>query len=157
MDRYDAILEHLKETQRQGLDTITGQFDSITNNLEQAIEAARSAVRVARPTDAGGLFPIEKVETALAALKAEAEQAAVQPEPAASTGVTLDNLRILDQARSQSELLRELLPMLAEHVGRAAVLVIRDGVVSAWSGIGFADASVLRSWNGGIAASPDFQ
>jgi len=37
------------------------------------------------------------------------------------------------------------------------VLVIRDGVVSAWSGIGFADGEKLRSWHGGVAASPNFE
>jgi hypothetical protein len=47
--------------------------------------------------------------------------------------------------------------MLAEHVGRAVVLVFRDEVISAWSGIGFADGEELRSWHGGVAASPDFQ
>ena len=47
--------------------------------------------------------------------------------------------------------------MLSDHVGRAVVLVIRDGVVSAWSGIGFADGEKLRGWHGGVAASPNFQ
>jgi hypothetical protein len=47
--------------------------------------------------------------------------------------------------------------MLSEHVGRAVVLVIRDGVISAWSGIGFADGEKLRTWHGGVGASPNFQ
>ncbi len=166
MDSYDAILEHLREAQRRGLESISGRFDSILDNLEQATEAAKAAVRDARPVNEGDVFPTLEVESAIAGLRAEAAQAAEAAEaakaaadakPTTQTGITLENLRTLDQARSQSELLRELLPMLAEHVGRAAVLVIRDGVVTAWSGIGFADASKLRSWNGGIAASPDFQ
>ncbi len=174
MDSYDAILEHFREAQRRGLDAMSSRFDSIADNFEQAIDAARSAVRDARPADAGDIFPINEVETALAGLRAEAAettraaeaaaaaaataaQAATVAEPVTQAGITLENLRTLDQARSQSELLRGLLPMLAEHVGRAAVLVIRDGVVTAWSGIGFTDANKLRQWNGGIAASPDFQ
>jgi hypothetical protein len=47
--------------------------------------------------------------------------------------------------------------MLSDHVGRAVVLVIRDGVISAWSGIGFADGEKLRTWHGGVGASPNFQ
>jgi hypothetical protein len=47
--------------------------------------------------------------------------------------------------------------MLSEHVGRAVVLVIREGVISAWSGIGFEDGEKLRGWHGGVAASPAFQ
>ncbi len=174
MDSYDAILEHFREAQRRGLDAMSSRFDSIADNFEQAIDAARSAVRDARPADAGDIFPINEVETALAGLRAEAAettraaeaaaaaaataaQAATVTKPVTQAGITLENLQTLDQARSQSELLRGLLPMLAEHVGRAAVLVIRDGVVTAWSGIGFTDANKLRQWNGGIAASPDFQ
>jgi hypothetical protein len=45
--------------------------------------------------------------------------------------------------------------MLAESVGRAVVLVIRDGVVTAWSGTGFDNDEKLRSWHGGLAGSPD--
>ena len=166
MDSYDAIIEHLREAQRRGLESISGRFDSIVDNLEQATEAAKAAVRDARPVNEGDVFPTHEVEKAIAELRAEAAQAADAAEaakatadakPAALAGITLDNLRTLDKARSQSELLRALLPMLAEHVGRAAVLVIREGVVTAWSGIGFEDASKLRSWNGGIASSPDFQ
>ncbi len=156
MDSYDAILEHFREAQRRGLDAMSSRFDSIADNFEQAIDAARSAVRDARPADAGDIFPINEVETALAGLRAEAAettraaeaaaaaaataaQAATVTKPVTQAGITLENLQTLDQARSQSELLRGLLPMLAEHVGRAAVLVIRDGVVTAWSGIGFTD------------------
>jgi hypothetical protein len=114
MDRYDAILEHLKKAQSQGLDSVATRAD----------------------------------------LRAEAA-AATTPSPAA--GISLENLRTLDAARSQSELLRALLPMLSDHVGRAVVLVIRDGVISAWSGIGFADGEKLRTWHGGVGASPNFQ
>ena len=55
------------------------------------------------------------------------------------------------------ELLRELLPVLAEHVGRAAVLVIRGTGVSAWSGIGFAVAERLREWQDEVSASENLQ
>jgi hypothetical protein len=44
--------------------------------------------------------------------------------------------------------------MLGEHVGRAAILVIREGVITAWSGVGFGDGEQLRRWQGGVAASP---
>ena len=54
---------------------------------------------------------------------------------------------------SQSELLKELLPAISEHAARAVVLVLRDGKVSAWSGIGFADGEALRSWQGDAAES----
>ena len=40
MDSYDAIIEHLREAQRRGLESISGRFDSIVDNLEQAIVEA---------------------------------------------------------------------------------------------------------------------
>ena len=152
MDRYDAILEHLKKAQSQGLDSVATRLDAIVESLGEVIQAAKNTVQSARPTDAEEVLPLAEVEALVAELRNETAIAA--PAPA---GITLENLRSLDAARSQSELLRALLPMLTEHVGRAVVLVIRDGVISAWSGIGFADGEKLRTWHGGVAASPNFQ
>ena len=148
MDRYDAILEQLKNAQSRGVDTVTKRLDAAVESLEQLIRAAKSTVEDALSSDAEEIFPLSEVE----ALIAE-----VRSEKAPTAGISLANLRTLDGARSQSELLRALLPILTEHVGRAVVLVIRDGVISAWSGIGFSDGENLRSWHGGVAASPDFQ
>jgi len=148
MDRYDAILEHLKNARSRGLDTVTKHLDATVESLEELIQAAKSTVQDALPMDAEETFPLREVEAFIAE---------VREEKTPTAGISLDNLRTLDRARSQSELLRALLPMLAEHVGRAVVLVFRDEVISAWSGIGFADGEELRSWHGGVAASPDFQ
>jgi hypothetical protein len=148
MDRYDAILEHLKKAQNQGLDSVATRLDTIVESLGELIQSARTTVQSARPTDAEEVLPLAEVETLVAELRHETGRPA---------GISIENLRTLDAARSQSELLRALLPMLSDHVGRAVVLVIRDGVISAWSGIGFADGEKLRTWHGGVAASPHFQ
>ena len=150
MDRYDAILEHLKKAQSQGLDSVATRLDAIVENLGELIQSAKSTVQSARPTDAEEVLPLAEVEALVAELRSETEGPV-------SAGISLDNLRTLDAARSQSELLRSLLPILSDHVGRAVVLVIRDGVISAWSGIGFADGEKLRTWHGGVAASANFQ
>jgi hypothetical protein len=149
MDRYDAILEHLKKAQSQGLDSVATRLDAIVESLGELIQSAKTTVQSARPTDAEEVLPLAEVEALVAELRSETRG------PVA--GISLENLRTLDAARSQSELLRALLPMLSDHVGRAVVLVIRDGVISAWSGIGFADGEKLRTWHGGVAASPHFQ
>lgn len=149
MDRYDAILEHLKKAQSQGLDSVATRLDAIVESLGQLIQSAQTTVQSARPTDAEEVLPLAEVEALVAQLRSEATSPVV--------GISLENLRTLDAARSQSELLRALLPMLSEYVGRAVVLVIRDGVISAWSGIGFADGEKLRTWHGGVGASPNFQ
>jgi hypothetical protein len=149
MDRYDAILEHLKKAQSQGLDSVATRLDAIVESLGELIQSAKSTVQSARPTDAEEVLPLAEVEALVAELRSETTR------PVA--GISLENLRTLDAARSQSELLRALLPMLSDHVGRAVVLVIRDGVISAWSGIGFADGEKLRTWHGGVGASPTFQ
>jgi hypothetical protein len=149
MDRYDAILEHLKKAQSQGLDSVATRLDAIVENLGELLQSAKTSVQSARPTDGEEVLPLAEVEALVAELRSETRV------PLA--GISLENLRTLDAARSQSELLRALLPMLSDHVGRAVVLVIRDGVISAWSGIGFADGEKLRSWHGGVAASPNFE
>lgn len=151
MDRYDALLEHLKLTQRHGLDAVANRLNDFVTQLENLVDTMKTSVQDALPTDADELFPITEIESEIAGLGAT-----VEPPPRISTGVSLDNLRLLDGAKSQSELLRGLLPLLGEHVGRAVVLVIRDGVVTAWSGVGFDNPDVIRSWNGGVAASRNF-
>ena len=149
MDRYDAILEHLKKAQSQGLDSVATRLDAIVESLGELLQSAKNTVQSARPASAEEVLPLAEVEALVTELRSETGR------PVA--GLSLENLRTLDAARSQSELLRALLPMLSDHVGRAVVLVIRDAVVSAWSGIGFADGEKLRTWHGGVAASPNFQ
>lgn len=151
MDRYDALLEQLKLTQRHGLDEMANRLNTFVTELETLVETLKSSVHDAMPSSADDLFPIAQLESGLAELGAAARE---KPRP--SAGVSLGNLRLLDSARSQSELLRALLPLLCEHVGRAVVLVIRDGVVTAWSGMGFDNSEAIRSWSGGVAASPNF-
>ena len=145
MDRYDAILEHLKKAQSRGLEAVNSSLDSISASLEDLIETAKESVKGAVPGTPEECFPISQIEAAINELRGQA---------AGPPGISLDILRTLDRARSQSELLRELLPMLAEHVGRAVVLVIRDETASAWSGIGFTDGERLRSWQGAVGDSP---
>ena len=149
MDRYDAILEQLRKAQSQGLDAVATRLDAIVENLGELLQSAKSTVQNALPDDAEEILPLAEVEALVAELRTETK------EPVG--GISVENLRTLDAARSQSELLRALLPMLSDHVGRAVVLVIREGVISAWSGIGFGDGEKLRGWHGGVAASPNFQ
>jgi len=151
MDRYDALLENLKLTQRHGLEAVANRLNDFVAQLEGLVDTMKASVQEALPSDANEFFPIADVEAGLVELSVAAAEV---PRP--SGGVSLESLRLLDGAKSQSELLRALLPLLGEYVGRALVLVIRDGVVTAWSGSGFDNPDAIRSWNGGIAASPQF-
>lgn len=163
MDRYDAILEHLKKAQSDGLESMATRLDAIAESLDELVQSAKSAIENARPKEADEVLAVAEIEETVAELRSEErarleELARLEEQAqAAPAGISLDNLRTLDAARSQSELLRALLPMLSEHVGRAVVLVIREGVISAWSGIGFEDGEMLRDWHGGVAASPAFR
>ena len=167
MERYDAILEQLRKAQSRGMDTITNRLDLVVQNLEELIIEAKSSVHGALPESANELFPVDEIDAALASYRqqveaqeqlcAELESKIKVLEQAAGTGhhgASITLMRALDEARSQSELLKELLPAISENAARAVVLVLRDGRVSAWSGIGFADGEVLRSWQGDVAESP---
>lgn len=167
MERYDAILEQLKKAQGRGLETITNRLDFVVQSLEELIQEAKSSVQGALPESADELLPLDEVAAELERFRHDAEgqrqradeletRVADLESAAASggAGLPLGVLRSLDGARSQSELLRELLPVLSEHAARAVVLVLREGSVAAWSGIGFADGELLRGWQGEAGSSP---
>ena len=145
MDRYDAIREQLKGAQSRGVDTSREHL----NQVLEAIEQLKSAVREALDRPADEVFPIDDIEAAITVLEEEPEPV-VEPPP----GFSLDAIRRLDAARTQSDLLHELMTILSEHATRTVVLVLRDEAVSAWSGVGFLDASALERWQGAVDASP---
>lgn len=161
MERYDAILEQLKKAQSRGMETVTKRLDVAVQSLEELIQEAKSSVQGALPDSADEYLPVDEIEAALDAYRQEAtaeRQRSVELEAkinelehaadGAPQGTSIDLMRALDEARTQSELLKELLPAISEHAARAVVLVLREGKVSAWSGIGFTDGEVLRSWQG---------
>ena len=166
MERYDAILEQLKKAQSRGMETVTKRLDVAVQSLEELIQEAKSSVQGALPDSADEYLPVDEIEAALDAYRQEAtaeRQRSVELEAkinelehaadGAPQGASIDLMRALDEARTQSELLKELLPAISEHAARAVVLVLREGKVSAWSGIGFTDGEVLRSWQGDTADS----
>jgi hypothetical protein len=67
MDRYDAILEHLKKAQSQGLDSVATRLDAIVESLGELIQSAKTTVQSARPTDAEEVLPLAEVEALVAA------------------------------------------------------------------------------------------
>jgi hypothetical protein len=166
MERYDAILEQLKQAQRRGLDTISNRLDFVVQTLDGLIQEAKTSVQEALPQTADECLPVDEVEKALRAFRDEAEAERVRVADlearieeleggagASDVGASVELLRALDGAQSQSELLKELLPAISEHAARAVVLVLRDGNVSAWSGIGFTDGERLRGWKGAASDS----
>lgn len=133
-----SLVEQLREQREAAdgrLEGLTAQVAELQQQLEAALERAETAARAA----------------------AEAQQRVEPPADMPPTGgLRLDLLRRLDVARSQSELLKELLPALADFVGRAVVMVVRGRTVSAWSGIGFDDPDRLRGWKGEVDESEAF-
>ncbi len=169
MESFEAIVRNLEQAQRRGLETMTNRLDFVIESLQELVNEATASVREAIPADAEELFPVAEVRAAVqeaqarasglarrvAELEGELQALREAPAPAAAPGgPSLAMLRTLDAARSQSELLRQLLPILRDHAGRAVVLVLREGRVSAWSGIGLGDAERLRLWSGEAVASP---
>ncbi len=172
MDPYEKIREQLEKAQQRSVDALTNRINVINESLAKLVEEAQHAISEAAPADPGELLPLGELTGLIDAahgLQAEAEERAValerridelerqleaaQSEAKKPAGLPLDVLRRLDAARSQSELLKELLPLLTAYAGRAAVLVIREGTVSAWSGIGFANAENLKTWRTDVSAS----
>jgi len=160
MDSYDAVVEHLKKAQARGMEAVTNRLDFVLERLDELVRDVKSAVAEARPQSPDELFPVADVESALGELREQVVAAAAPvvqaPAPAAEPALSLELLRQLDKARSQSELLRDLLTLLRDHAARAVVLVIRGTAISAWSGAGFADPERLKRWQGELGASPTF-
>ncbi len=150
MDPYDAIVEQLEGAQEQGLKTIRDRLEAILESLDQV----SSSIREAMPEEGEEVFQLGDLSTTVAEMRQAAADAAVVPP---SPVVTLERLRELDGAESQSDLLRGLLGALGDHAARAVVLVFRPNDVSAWSAIGFGDASELEQWSCAASDSPLFE
>lgn len=130
-------LREQRQAAEERAEGLTAQLAETRQQLEDAFQRAEVAAQSAAAAEAQ--------------LRA---QPVVEAPPA--LGVSLDLFRRLDLARSQSELLKELLPALSDFVGRAVVLVMRGRTVSAWSGIGFEDPDRLRGWKGEADESAAF-
>jgi hypothetical protein len=154
MDRYDAILEQLKKAQSQGVDSVTSRLEAVVASLDELLRTAKSTVQSAISSETEEKIPFADVKALVARMRTEGLGGEGTTSP---SGITLENLRTLDAARSQSELLRALLPMLSEHIGRGAVMVIRDQTISAWSGVGFGDDEELKRWHGQVTGSPNIK
>ncbi len=166
MEPFDAILENLERAQRRGIEAVTNRLDFVVETLEDLVRDVRASVQEAVPADADELFPLgearDAVRRAEEAARGWAEEVErlrgrveeLEARAAVPAGPSLELLRELDAARSQKDLLHALLPVLRRYAGRAVVLVLREGRVSAWSGIGLTDAERLRLWSGEAAASP---
>ena len=165
MDAHEAILEQLRVARAKGLESVADRLTDAAESLDAALGRIRAAIQNLDPAEADQVLPLSDIDEAIVRLAERARQAEEQAVDAerriemldaarVGGGLDLEAIRGLDAASSQSELLRELLPLLAEHAGRAVVLVIRSGRVSAWSGIGFEDGEVLRSWDADTTQSP---
>jgi len=171
MDSFDTILEYLKQAREHGKTAIEGRTDAVTERLKVLVDEATASIRETLTKEAEQLFPVGDLTQALDdmnrrmdELKEEKDRIHRELEgvreqlaeagTAAGGGPSLDLLRRLDAETSQSGLLKELLPVLCETVARAAVLVIRGGEVTVWSGIGFSDAENLRGWKTSVPQSP---
>jgi len=163
MDSYDALIEQLRSAREQRQRSLNGQLRGVLDNLD----AATSALRDALSAPAEEVFPLDQVESSVKVLRDDAAAAAESAAEAAAAAaaeaaavpppaITLDALRKLDAARTQSELLHGLLSELSGHAARAVVLVFRPGGVSAWSAIGFDDVSRLGRWSCAREDSPLF-
>lgn len=159
MDPYDVLIEQLRSAREQRQRALNDQLRGVLDGLA----AASSALRDALSAPAEEVFPLDQVESSVRVLRddaaAAAESAAAAAAEAAAVpppAITLDALRKLDAARTQSELLHGLLSELSGHAARAVVLVFRPGGVSAWSAIGFDDVSRLGRWSCAREDSPLF-
>ena len=167
MKRYEAVLEQLEQAQSRGMETFSNRLDFVVQTLEELIREAKASVQEAQPQSAEECFPISGIKAALHDYRDDAERQLEQASklaaktseaegasPPAAAGTSIELLRSLDAARSQSELLKELLPAISQHAARSVVLVLRDGRVTAWSGIGFTDGELLRQWQGASSSNP---
>ena len=96
------------------------------------------------PPDLEALFPIGAVAEHLRSLTAP-------PPPPPVLG--LEVLRQLDAGRAQSEVLQELLRQIGPWCGERAIVVLRDGNVQGWSGVGFPIGDPARTWRATLAES----
>jgi hypothetical protein len=161
-NRLDFVVESLEELIQEAKSSVQEAVPREPEELfpvaevEAALGSLRDQAGAAEERAHGLSAEIADLQLRLDEALRVAEEAQRRPAEVVtvpSGGVTLELLRRLDRARSQSELLKELLPLLADCAGRAVVLVLRGTSLSAWSGIGFQESDHLRGWQGEVTGS----
>jgi hypothetical protein len=149
METHEAVLAELEEMRAGAAALMRAKLEAMADQVRDHANRVAGDLGVVVPPDLEALFPLGSLAERLKALVAPPP-----PPPAPVAALDLETLRALDSGRAQSEVLQELLRRLAPWCGPRAIAVFRDGAVQGWSGDGFADANVVRTWRGATADSP---
>ena len=144
MENHEAVLAEIEQMREGAAALMRAKLEAVGRQTRDLANRLAGDLDVVVPPDLEALFPIGAIAEHLRSLTAP-------PPPLPVLG--LEVLRQLDAGRAQSEVLQELLRQIGPWCGERAIVVLRDGNLQGWSGVGFPIGDPARTWRATLAES----
>lgn len=133
----DEVAQHLEAKIRDAVERMIGDIESTISDVREAIDQQLDAAMQSVQADTKGMSIGTILNQALADLSPPEAPAPPPPPPVADASRVRDSMSVIEQGRSQVEVLNALLEQCRVFGSRAALLILKGDVFSGWKGSGF--------------------
>jgi hypothetical protein len=133
----DEVAQHLEAKIRDAVERMIGDIESTISDVREAIDQQLDAAMQSVQADTKGMSIGAILNQALADLSPPAAPEPPPPPPVADASRVRDAMSVIEQGRSQVDVLNALLEQCRVFGSRAALLILKGDVFSGWKGSGF--------------------
>jgi hypothetical protein len=133
----DEVAQHLEVKIRDAVERMIADIESTISDVREAIDQQLDAAMQSVQADTKGMSIGAILNEALADLEPPAAEAPPAAPALADASRVRDAVSVIEQGRSQVEVLNALLDQCKSFGSRAALLILKGDVFSGWKGSGF--------------------
>jgi len=134
----DDVARHLEPKIRDAVERMIADIESTISDVREAIDQQLDAAMQSVQADTKGMSIGTILNQALADLSPPVAEAP-PPPPVADASRVRDAMSVVEQGRSQVDVLNALLEQCRSFGSRAALLILKGDVFSGWKGSGFSE------------------
>lgn len=138
--RGEEVASSIEAHVRESIERLVGEIRSSVEDVREAVDQQLKAALQSVQADVNSISFAPHIQKSIA----ELEESFAAAKPAASAGADAGRLKqavqIVEQGKSQVDVLNALLEQCLGFGSRAALLILRGEVFSGWKGVGFTAA-----------------
>ena len=135
----DEVASAIDALVREGIEKMVAEIRSSIQDVREVVDSQLNAALQSVQADVNAISFLPRIQKELAAVEAPpAVTPPAPPAPAADSKRLKQALRIVEQGKSQVDVLNALLEQCLQFGSRAALLILRGETFSGWKGVGFA-------------------